>query len=344
MTSIATPPLWLLFGFVTLGLLALDLLVFHRKAHVVRAREAIAWSIVWIAFALAFNAAIYWQFGSDRALEFLTGYMVEKALAVDNLFVFAVVFSYFGIPAVQQHRVLFWGVIGAVVFRALFISVGGSLLNNFHWVAYVFGALLVLTGIKLLGRSQLRPESNPVFRMLRRIIPATPTDQGEFVVRRGGRLLATPLLLSLVLVEISDVIFALDSIPAIFAITSDQFIVFTSNIFAVLGMRALYSLLAQFLVRLRFLHVGLAVVLVFVGAKMLLTPFIKIPAITSLAVVVGVIGCSALASLLAPSVPWLTGHRRTNDAQRLQPFLISQQPPPIAKSRRQVANRFEKAG
>jgi len=200
MTSIANTSLWLLFGLATLGLLALDLFLFHRKAHVVCMREALTWSCVWIAIALVFDAVIYWQFGSERGLEFLTGYMVEKVLAVDNLFVFAVVFSYFRIPLVQQHRVLFWGVIGAVLLRALFISVGGSLLNSFHWVAYLFGALLVLTGIKLLRRAEVRPESNPVFRMLRRIIPATPTEHGAFVVRRDGRLLATPLLLSLVLV------------------------------------------------------------------------------------------------------------------------------------------------
>ena len=303
MTSIANTSLWLLFGLITLGLLALDLLVFHRKAHVVGTREALTWSVVWIAVALAFNGAIYWQFGSERGLEFLTGYLVEKALAVDNLFVFVVVFSYFGIPAVQQHRVLFWGVIGAVVSRGLFISVGGSLLNTFHWVAYVFGALLVVTGIQFLRRSEVRPESNPVFRMVRRIIPVTATNHEEFFVRHNGQLLATPLLLSLVLVEISDVVFALDSIPAVFAITSDQFIVFTSNIFAVLGMRALYSLLAEYLIRLKFLHVGLAVVLVFVGAKMVLAPFIKVPVIASLAVVVGAIGGAALSRFLRRHCP-----------------------------------------
>ena len=317
MTSIANTSLWLLFALVTLGLLALDLLVFHRKAHVVGTREALTWSVVWIAVALVFNSAIYWQFGSERGLEFLTGYMVEKALAVDNLFVFAIVFSYFGITAVQQHRVLFWGVIGAVVFRALFISVGGSLLNSFHWVAYVFGGILVLTGVKLLRRSEIRPENNPVFGMVRRIIPVAPTKRGEFFVRRNGQLLATPLLLSLILVEISDVVFALDSIPAVFAITSDQFIVFTSNVFAVLGMRALYSLLAEFLVRLKFLHVGLAVVLVFVGGKMVLEPFIKIPVIASLAVVVAAIGGAALVSLFGPS---LGNKRAANGRQLVQGF------------------------
>jgi tellurite resistance protein TerC len=269
--------------------------------------------------------------------------VVEKALAVDNLFVFAIVFSYFGIPAVQQHRVLFWGVIGAVVFRALFISVGGSLLNSFHWVAYVFGGILVLTGIRLLRRSEIRPESNPVFGTVRRIIPVASTNHGEFFVRRNGQLLATPLLLSLILVEISDIVFALDSIPAVFAITSDQFIVFTSNVFAVLGMRALYSLLAEFLVRLKFLHVGLAVVLVFVGAKMVLEPFIKVPVIASLAVVVVAIGGAALVSLVAPLKP-LAKDRATNDAKRLRHFVSFRKKHRVAESRRQAANRWEKAG
>jgi tellurite resistance protein TerC len=208
----------------------------------------------------------------------------------------------------------------------------------------VFGALLVLTGVQFLRRSEVRPESNPVFRMVRKIIPVTATNQDEFFVRRNGQLLATPLLLSLMLVEISDVVFALDSIPAVFAITSDQFIVFTSNIFAVLGMRALYSLLAEYLVRLKFLHVGLAVVLVFVGAKMVLAPFIKIPVIASLAVVVGAIGGAALVSLLAPSLPLLANHRAANDAQRLQPFLSSREKRRAAESARQAANRLEKVG
>ena len=341
MTSIANTSLWLLFALVTLGLLALDLLVFHRKAHVVGTREALTWSVVWVAVALVFNGAIYWQFGAERGLEFLTGYMVEKALAVDNLFVFAIVFSYFGIPAVQQHRVLFWGVIGAVVFRALFISVGGSLLNSFHWVAYVFGGILVFTGIKLLRRSEIRPESNPVFGMVRRIIPVAPTNQGGFFVRRDGQLLATPLLLSLILVEISDVVFALDSIPAVFAITSDQFIVFTSNVFAVLGMRALYSLLAGFLIRLKFLHVGLAVVLVFVGTKMVLEPFINVPVIASLAVVVAAIGGAALFSLLAP----LPGSKPAASGRQLvQRFPSSPEKHRIAESCRQAADSWEKAG
>lgn len=301
MTSIANPSLWLLFGVLILALLALDLFVFHRRAHVVGAREALTWSLVWIAVALAFNAVVYWQFGSARGLEFLTGYLVEKALAVDNLFIFAIIFSYFGIPASLQHRVLFWGVIGALCFRALFIALGASLLTHFHWMIYVFGAFLVLTGIKLLHRKpKPHPESNPIFRLVRRIVPAAHTQSDEFFTRERGRRVATQLLLALVLVEISDILFAIDSIPAIFAITADPFIVFTSNIFAVLGLRALYSLLGGLLVRLRFLHIGLALVLTFVGAKMLVAPFFKVPIVASLLIIVALIGASAMASRLYP--------------------------------------------
>lgn len=305
MTSIANTWLWLLFGFVAVGLLALDLFVFHRRAHVVRTREALTWSIVWIAVALAFNAVVYCHFGPERGLEFLTGYLVEKVLAIDNLFVFAVIFSYFGITPARQHRVLFWGVVGALFFRALFISLGASILANFHWVAYAFGAFLVLTGIKLLQRRpELRPEANPLFRLLRRIIPVMYVDSDGFLIRHNGRLLATQLFLSLMMVEISDLVFAIDSIPAIFAITADPFIVLTSNIFAVLGMRAFYSLLSEFIIRLKFLHVGLALVLAFVGAKMLLVSFFKIPVVASLAVVVMLISGSVVVSLLAPGLQW----------------------------------------
>lgn len=319
MNSIANTSLWLLFGAVTLGLLALDLFVFHRTAHVVRKREALTWSIVWIAVALGFNTVVYWQFGSERGFEFLTGYLVEKALAVDNLFVFVVIFSYFRIPAARQHRVLLWGVVGAVFFRALFISLGTSLLRDFHWIAYVLGAFLALTGIKLLKRRELHPETNLLFRMVRLVIPVMQVDSDDFVVRQNGRLLATPLLLSLMLVEISDLVFAIDSIPAIFAITPDPFIVFTSNIFAVLGLRAMYSLVADFLVRFRFLHVGLALVLVFVGAKMLLASVFKISAVASLAAVVALMAGSAMVSVLASRPQWRASpaNAETPRAQKL---------------------------
>lgn len=305
-TSIGNSSVWLLFALVTLALLALDLLVFHRKAHTVSTREALTWSAVWIVVALGFNAVVYWQSGPERGLEFLAGYLVEKALAIDNLFVFAIIFSYFRIPAARQHRVLFWGVIGALLFRALFIWIGGSLLTNFYWVAYAFGGFLLLTGIRLLREPEPRPETNPLFRKLRGIIPVAHTDSDEFIIRRNSRLLATPLLLSLILVEISDIIFAIDSIPAVFAITTDPFIVFTSNVFAVMGLRAMYSLLSDFLVRLRLMRFGLALVLAFVGAKMLLAPVVKIPVLVSLAVVVALIGGSALVSVLSPDLRWRT--------------------------------------
>jgi tellurite resistance protein TerC len=290
---------WTLFTIGVVGLLALDLFVFHRKPHTVGTREALTWSVVWIAIALLFNAVVYSQFGTERGLEFLTGYLIEKALAIDNLFVFAVIFSYFGIQPVYQHRVLFWGVVGALVFRALFIALGATLLTRFHWISYAFGALLALTGLKLLRREpQIRPEANPIFRALRKIIPASPVQSGEFFIREDSRLLATPLFLALVLIEISDVVFAVDSIPAIFAVTSDPFIVFTSNVFAVLGLRAMYSLLAEFLVRLRYLRFGLALVLVFVGGKMLFATVFKIPIAASLAIVAALLAGAALVSLL----------------------------------------------
>lgn len=299
MSSIASPIVWALFTIGVVGLLALDLFVFHRKPHTVGTREALTWSVVWIAIALLFNAVVYSQFGTERGLEFLTGYLIEKALAIDNLFVFAVIFSYFGIQPVYQHRVLFWGVVGALVFRALFIALGATLLTRFHWISYAFGALLVLTGLKLLRREpQIRPEATPIFRALRKIIPASPVQSGEFFIREDSRLLATPLFLALVLIEISDVVFAVDSIPAIFAVTSDPFIVFTSNVFAVLGLRAMYSLLAESLVRLRYLRFGLALVLVFVGGKMLFATVFKIPIAASLAIVAALLAGAALVSLL----------------------------------------------
>ena len=301
MSSIANTSLWLILALVTFGLLALDLFVFNRRSHATRTREALAWSMVWVVAALAFNGLVYWRLGPERGGEFLTGYVIEKALAVDNLFVFAAIFSYFRIPEARQHRVLFWGVIGALAFRAVFVWIGAALLAQFHWIAYIFGAFLVFTGIKLLQRRlELHPEANPLFRLLRRIIPVSDLDSDEFLVHRGGTLSATPLLLALLLVEVTDVVFAIDSIPAIFAVTSDPFIVFTSNVFAVLGLRAMYSLLVGLLLRLRFLHVGLALVLAFVGSKMLVTPFFTIPVIASLAVTVALVGGSAVLSVLLP--------------------------------------------
>jgi len=294
--------LWVAFNVFVLGMLALDLAVFHRKAHAVSLREALIWSIVWIALALVFNSGIYYFWGPEKALEFLTGYLIEKSLSVDNLFVFLVIFSYFAVPVMYQHRVLFWGILGALVMRAIFIATGAALLNAFHWMIYVFGGFLIITGIKLLltGDHKLEPEKNPAVRLLRRIMHVTNEYHGQrFFVRKDRRLWATPLLLVLVVVETTDVIFAVDSIPAIFAITMDPFIVYTSNVFAILGLRALYFLLAGIMDTFRYLKAGLSFVLCFVGVKMMIVDLYKIPIGVSLGLVTGILALSILASLIA---------------------------------------------
>ena len=294
--------LWVAFNVFVLGMLAVDLRVFHRKAHAVSLREALAWSIVWISLALIFNLGIYYVWGEEKALEFLTGYLIEKSLSVDNLFVFLVIFSYFAVPAMYQHRVLFWGILGALVMRAIFIATGAALLTAFHWMIYVFGGFLIITGIKLLltGHHKVEPEKNPAVRLLRRVMHVTKEYHGQrFFVRSNGRLWATPLLLVLVVVETTDVIFAVDSIPAIFAITMDPFIVYTSNVFAILGLRALYFLLAGIMDMFRYLKVGLSFVLCFVGVKMMIVDLYKIPIGVSLGVVAGILALSIFASLIA---------------------------------------------
>ncbi len=301
--SIGTPLLWGGFSLFVLAMLALDLGVFHRHAHEVRAREALGWSIVWIALALLFTLGVWRWFGAERGLEFLTGYLIEKALSVDNLFVFLVVFSYFAVPPAYQRRVLIWGIAGAIVFRMAFILAGAALLQAFHWIIYVFGGLLIVTGARMLRGhgASVHPERNPVVRALQRIVPLAPDYHGQrFFARVDGRLMATPLLLTLATVEATDIVFAVDSIPAIFAVTRDPFIVFTSNIFAILGLRALYFLLAGVMGRFRYLPVGLGLVLVFVGAKMAGSEFYKIPIGVSLAIVASLIGGSVVASLRYP--------------------------------------------
>jgi tellurite resistance protein TerC len=293
--------LWIAFNVFVLGMLALDLGVFHRKAHAVSVREALAWSCVWIFLAVLFGLGVYFVRGGEKALEFLTGYVIEWSLSVDNLFVFLVIFSYFAVPPIYQHRVLFWGILGALVMRAIFIAVGAALLSAFHWMIYVFGGFLVFTGIKLLfaGDEKIEPEKNPAVRLLRRFMPITAEYHGQrFFVRINGRRWATPLLLVLVVVETTDVIFAVDSIPAIFAITLDPFIVYTSNVFAILGLRALFFLLAGIMEMFRYLKVGLAFVLCFVGVKMVIVDFYKIPIGISLGVVAGILALSILASLI----------------------------------------------
>ncbi len=296
---------WMWSGFVVLVLLMLsiDLGVFHRTAHEVKFREAITWSGVWIGLALLFNYGIYRWFGTERALEFLTGYLIEKALSVDNVFVFLVLFTFFAVRKEYQHRVLFWGVLGALLMRGVFIGVGTALLARFHWVIYVFGALLVLTAVKLLVQrdEHVRPERNPVYRLFRRVVPTASEYHGaRFTIVQGGRRVATPLLMVLVTVEATDVVFAVDSIPAIFAVTRDPFIVYTSNVFAILGLRALYFVLAGVMDRFHYLRAGLALVLAFVGVKMLLAGVYKIPISASLGVIAAILACAVLASLLKP--------------------------------------------
>ena len=302
--TIGSPPLWAGFIAFVLAMLAIDLGVFHKNAHEVSLKEAGIWSAVWIALAVVFNVGVHQWFGTERALEFTTGYLIEKALAVDNIFVFVVIFSAFAVPAIYQHRVLFWGVLGALVMRAAFILAGGALLQRFHWTIYVFGALLAVTGVKLLMQrnQEMHPENNPLVRWFQKIVPMTPEFHGDkFMVLRNGRRYGTPLLLALVAVEVTDLIFAVDSIPAIFAITSDPFIVFTSNIFAILGLRSLYFLLAGIITKFVYLKVGLSFVLVFVGAKMLLIDVYKVPIGASLAVIAGILGLSIAISLLKPT-------------------------------------------
>ncbi|HEX6938048.1 MAG TPA: TerC family protein [Longimicrobiales bacterium] len=299
---------WVGFNAFVLLMLALDLGVFHRKAHVVSVREAAAWSAVWVTLSLAFDYGIYRVLGERAALEFLTGYLIEKALSVDNIFVFVLIFGYFAVPAKYQHRVLFWGILGALVMRGTMIGAGALLIQRFHWILYAFGAFLVFTGIRMAreGEERIEPEANPALRLVRRYLPVEPTYHGQrFFVRLEDatgrvRTYATPLFVVLVLVETTDLIFAVDSIPAIFAITRDPFLVYTSNILAVLGLRALYFLLAGIIDKFHYLQLGLSVVLVFIGAKMLLADVYHVPTAASLGVVASVLAVSVAASLLFP--------------------------------------------
>jgi tellurite resistance protein TerC len=301
--SSATWWMWAFFGLVVAVMLFLDLAVFHRKAHAVTAKEAAIWTAVWIAVALAFDVGVYFFLGRTPAIELLTAYVVEKALSVDNLFVFYVVFGYFAVPPQYQHRVLFWGVFGALVMRAIFIFVGVVLIQKFAWIMYVFGAFLVFTGIRILvsGQEKIHPEHNPMVKLVRRLMPvAKDYDGAHFFTMADGKRLATPMLLVLVVVEATDLVFAVDSIPAVLAISTDPFIVFTSNILAILGLRSLYFLIARVIDRLRYLKVGLGVVLAFVGVKMFGARWFHVPVEWSLTVIVGVLALSMLASLLLP--------------------------------------------
>src|SRR6185369_4073162 len=312
--SIGTP--WLWFGFVAfvLAMLALDLGVFHNKDHEISVKEALTWTGVWISLAMLFNGGIYFWFGGERALEFLSGYVIEKALSVDNIFVFIVIFSAFAVPAKLQHRVLLWGILSALVLRAVFVVLGAALLTRFHWLAYVFGGFLVFTGIRLMLQREghVDPRQNPLFRLFRRVMPAVDEfHDGQFTISKAGKRYATPLLLVLFAIETTDIVFAMDSIPAIFAVTNDPFIVFTSNIFAILGLRALYFALAGMMDKFHYLKYGLALVLMFVGAKMLLAGVYKIPIWVSLAVIGVLLAGSVIASLLRrpPNDPSDTPHK-----------------------------------
>ncbi len=303
--------LWVVFNLFVLGMLALDLGVFHRTSHVISVKEASIWTGVWISLALTFNVGIYffWEAlvpgsgytNNEAALAFLTGYLIEKSLSIDNVFVIALIFSYFAVPAMYQHRVLFWGILGALVMRATMILVGAALIKEYHWIIYIFGAFLIFTGIKMAfnKEEELDPESNPVVKLARRFIPISKEFSGDrFFIKEAGRWVATPLFLVLLMVETTDLIFAVDSIPAIFAVTQDPFLVYTSNVFAILGLRSLYFVLAGVMNQFHYLKLGLAVILTFVGVKMLIVDFYKIPTMVSLGVIATILAVSVGASWL----------------------------------------------
>ena len=295
--------IWACFlGFV-LVMLALDLGVFHRKSHEVKIKEALIWSAVWISLALLFNYGIYVFMGKEKAIEFLTGYVIEKSLSIDNLFVFIMLFSYFNVETKYQHKILFWGILGALVMRAIFIFAGVALISKFHWIIYVFGAVLIYTGFKMLFHKdeKIEPDKNPLVRLFKKFFPVTEeTHGGKFFVKLKGRTFATPLFVVLLIVEFTDLIFAVDSIPAILAITNDTFIIFTSNVFAILGLRALYFALAGITKYFHYLKYGLSAILVFVGIKMTIVDFYKIPIVYSLLVICSILVISVLISVAFP--------------------------------------------
>jgi tellurite resistance protein TerC len=299
-----TPWFWVGFNVFVLAMLLLDLLVFNRKAHVVRMREALSWSAFWVALSLTFNYLVYHYMGREAGMNFLTGYLLEKALSVDNLFVFLLIFTYFKVPGEYQHKILFWGVMGALVLRALFIFLGAALIAKFSWTLYLLGAFLIYTGAKMAlstDEPELDPESNPVVKFMSRHLPITNKYEGSrFFVRKEKLLFATPLFVVLVMVETTDLVFAADSIPAILAVTQDKFIVYTSNVFALLGLRALYFALAGLMQLFHYLHYGLSLILVFIGAKLLLHDFIQIPTEWALIVVAFILVLSVVVSLLLP--------------------------------------------
>jgi len=302
--------LWVGFNLFVLVMLALDLGVFHRKSHTVSGKEALIWSLVWISLSLVFNAIIYFFWdrmmpqstytNTEAALAFFTGYLIEKSLSVDNIFVFILIFSFFGVPAAYQHRVLFWGILGALLMRGALIAVGAALLDQFHWIIYLFGAFLIFTGIRMAlhQEEEIHPDQNPVVKFFRKLMPVTENfEKDKFFIRRAGKVLATPLFLILLIVESTDLVFAVDSIPAIFAVTREPFIVYTSNVFAILGLRALYFLLANVMDKFQYLKLGLSAVLTFIGIKMVIVDLYHIPVGVSLAIVASILTIAVLASL-----------------------------------------------
>jgi tellurite resistance protein TerC len=293
--------LWVSFNLFVFVMLALDLGVFHRKSHEVKTREALTWTAIWITLAMIFNMFIYYYFSKDKAIEFFTGYLIEKSLSVDNIFVIIMIFSYFNVPKTYQHKVLFWGILGALIMRVIFIFAGIELIHKFHWLIFVFGGFLVFTGIRMLtsNGAMIEPERNPIVKFVRKIFPVTESFQGDrFFIRIQGALWATPLFLVVMMIEGTDLIFAVDSIPAILAISDDPFIVYTSNVFAILGLRSLYFALAGIESYFRYLKYGLSAILVFVGVKMCIVDFVKIPVELSLIVIVLILGLSMLASVI----------------------------------------------
>lgn len=289
-------------GFILL-MLALDLGVFHRKSHEVKIIEALIWSAVWISLALIFNYGIYIFMGKEKAVEFLTGYIIEKSLSIDNLFVFIMLFTYFNIDPKYQHKVLFWGILGALIMRAIFIFAGVALINKFHWIIYIFGAFLIFTGIKMIFHNdkKIEPDKNPLVRIFKKLFPVTEAmHEGKFFVKLNDRIFATPLFVVLLIIEFTDLIFAVDSIPAILAISNDTFIILTSNVFAILGLRALYFALAGITKYFYYLKYGLSAILVFVGVKMTIVDWYKLPVVYSLLIITGILGISVLFSIAFP--------------------------------------------
>lgn len=327
--------LWVGFNLFVLALLALDLGVVHRHARALSIREALAWTVVWVVLALIFNAGLWFWVGPQKALEFFAGYVLEKSLSVDNLFVFALVFAYFGLEPKYQHKVLFWGIIGALLMRGIMIGVGVALIHRFSWILYIFGAFLVLTGLRLAFRKgiEVKPDHNPIIRTFRRILPIRQrSGEQRFLVRERGQIFATPLLLVLVCVEVTDLMFATDSIPAVFAVTQDPFVIYTSNVFAILGLRSLYFVLAGAIPLFYYLKPALSIVLAFAGTKMLLAQTaLKIATLTALIVVASVLAIAIIASVLR-SKKLANAERSRSATPRSEPSLSLN---PLSHARRQ---------